>query len=1737
MRTHSSPKLKTQISFPLKLATLALIPVQALTATPVYLLAAAPSLVTAESKSSGVAKMIAAVDPTLGVKVNRTVPDVATPTGLSFSDAPSDSEISSVRVFAERLVPIGRTDSAENKALAAAITAFAHAANPEETDLLTQHLEHFPQSPWRASLLANLGAIYYSTGYWSKALDAWDGSWKLIGNQTEPQAKALGDYAVGELAKMNARLGRFDRLQTLFAQVDGRDVRGPAAEKLAGARQGLALMQAHPENAFRCGPMALEKILLASSKGPRFDKEIFTSRSTQQGMSLLQVNQLAAKLGLKYQMAKRSPGAQVIYPSVVNWKVGHFAAITKVANGKFLSQDPTFTDDVWVTADALDEESSGYYLVPAGRLPEGWKSVSAAEGRKVWGKGNAGSNSEPTPPDNTPKVKDCGENQGMAGYNIDAARISLMIGDTPLGYTPPKGPAVKFSVSYQQREVAPVQTPTYSNLGNLWSFNWLSYLIVDPANDAADAKIYGPSGGTLRFTGYNTATQRYAPQMQTQVILVKTGTNLYEKRFPDGSKQIFSLSDGAAVYPRNIFMTQSVDAHGNALTYTYDASFRIVAVTDALGQVTTLTYGLSGDPLKITKVTDPFGRYTTLEYNGASQLWKITDTVGLVSQFAYGPSDFIKTLTTPYGTTSFYASTGMGASYRWIEVADPQGARERVEFNDAVGSIPYSDPANTLPAGMNTFNSFLSSRNTFFWDKKAMEEAPYDYTKARITHWLHTQDINVASDVPESTKLPLERRVWMGYPGYNGLQTGTSSKPSQIGRVLDDGTTQLYQYEYNDSGNVTKATDPAGRSTTYTYDTNGIDLLEVRQTTGGTINELLASYTYNGQHLPLTATDASGQTTTYTYYPSGQIHTVTNAKSEVTTFNYDTNGYLQNVVGAIPGATTSFTYDGFGRMRTVADSEGYSVTTDYDAIGGDPLKTLNRPAKVTYPDGTYEQLTYNRLDPEWIRDRMGRWTRKFYDSLRHLIAVEDPLYRLTKYDWCGCGSLGSITDPNGNLTSWTRDIQGRVSDKVYPDQTVTHYTYEGTTSRVASILDAKNQSTNYAYFVDNNLQQVSYTNAQIVTPSVTYTYDPAYNRIATMTDGTGLTTYSYNPIVTPTALGAGRLTSVDGPLDNDTITYSYDELGRTTGRSINGSANASALQFDSLGRMQSATNPLGTFNYAYVNATGRIDHVDFPNGQKTQFTYFDNIGGQRLKQIKNLDPISAVISQFDYTYNPIGNIATWTQANSGQANPRRYDFGYDAANQLRGAALTDTVTQASVSQYEYDYDAAANRTSDQLGSVVSTYAPNNLNQIMSRSGGGKMHFRGTVNEPSAVTVGGTPATVDGAGNFNGTANVSTGTNTVAVVAIDANGNTRTNNYQVTASGAPATFTYDLNGNLINDGSKTYEWDAANRLTAINYVGTNNRSEFTYDGLSRRIGIVEKTGGSVTSTKNLVWCRGKLCEERDAANNVTKRFYGQGEQLGTSNYYYTRDHIGSICELSDSGGNIHARYSYDPYGVRIKLSGDVDSSFGYTGHYFHQSSGLNLALYRAYDSMTGRWISRDPVREAGGLNLQSYVFNNPVNLVDPSGLTAALALNVFGRYLVRAGVVEAAGLGPENPVADLLATGILLYGIYDAIKALNQNEADKPQEKSCPNDSGATNPNTPDPNDPGGDLRQVPNNQLKNDGIDAHALKEDFLGNQGGRYNISVDGEGNVQLTPVRPGAAPNVNTGLNYNQLAELYPL
>ncbi len=960
--------------------------------------------------------------------------------------------------------------------------------------------------------------------------------------------------------------------------------------------------------------------------------------------------------------------------------------------------------------------------------------------------------------------------------------------------------------------------------------------------------------------------------------------------------------------------------------------------------------------------------------------------IGIVSSFTYTGADFINQMTTPYGTTSFILQDGPGST-RSLETHYPLGEKERVEFTDNADGIPFDNPPG--PAGMNLFNAYLTYRNTFFWDKKAMQEAPGVYTSAKIYHWLHgspnTGESGYVAPVLESEKAPLENRVWLNYenqPWGGGANQGMSSKPSIIGRILDDGTTQLTKFTYNETGAVTSWTDPVGRKLTYVYDsTNKIDLWQVSQTTNGA-NETLVKITYNNRHKPLTIKDAAGQTTTYTYNPTGQLTSVKNSKKEKITLTYNSKGYLQSVSGPVAGSTTAYTYDGFGRVRTKTDRDGFTITTDYDA--------LDRPTVVTYPDNTYIQYVYDKLDLVHVKDRLGRWSHTIYNSLARPTVEQDNLGRVTQYQWCNCGSIARIIDPLLQITTFNHDLQGRLVAKTFDDGKTISYNYENTTSRLKDITDAKGQKTSYSYYIDDDLKQTSYANAVIATPAVTYTYDSSYNRITSMTDGTGKTKYTYYPV--NGKVGAGHLLTIDGPFGNDVIKYFYDSLGRTVKTTIDGVA--SSMVYDTLGRIVSATNSLGSFAYTYDNFSSRMLSVSLPNGQHTNFSYYDVNADERLQSITNKTPANTTLSKFSYEYNTKSQITKWTQQ-AGTTTPTVYKLGYNLADELISATQTNQSTAAILKRYAYQYDKAGNRVSEQIDNSVASAVVNTLNQATKQQNGGPMRFMGTLSEPASVQVKNTStldsaiANVDSNNVFEAFVKVKAGSNNVSITATDfsGNNNTQVNNSVINvSSGGTNNISFDANGNTLSTSNPaaTYAWDAADRLVKIT-IGANV-TEFIYDGLNRR--VAEKLNGTVT--KRWLWSGLTLSQERNAGGGtVTKRFFAQGEQIGGTNYYFTYDHLGSVREMTDGSGNIKARYDYDPYGRRVKVSGPLDADFGFTGLYYHASSGLNFALWRAYDAGQGRWLNRDPMDYAEflpeGPNLYTYVSNNPINLRDPLGL--------------------------------------------------------------------------------------------------------------------------------------------------------
>jgi RHS repeat-associated protein len=1192
-------------------------------------------------------------------------PCFASPAGLadSTSNAASVAEIIRAAHGAEPLVATAPTTFAEDLALAKALKAYEQRANQDDFSSLTAFLSEYPHSGWAPALLTNLGLSYLHNGYFSGALAAWELAWHEGRNATDPHARALVDRAVGELARLDASLGHFDDLSALFDEIGNRPVTGSATESVQVAREELVLVSKDPRHLFLCGPRALMSLLLAQGVAAERVNFLQWYRASADGTNLAELGRLADKANFGHRLIFRKPGEAVPVPSIVHWKVGHFAAIVGEANGRYEVKDPVFPSEaIWVTPAALDAEASGYFLTSAETQPEtGWRVVSEAEAGSVWGKGpttgtqaggvgtqqdtqadgpngqdDSGASSDSGAKDSG---ADCNGSGGMCAYNIGESTVSVTLTDTPVGYTPPVGPSAKVTITYNQREDSQPANFSFFNVSPKWTFNFLSYVTDDPSNPGANVTRYLPGGGAYYYSGYQSVSGAFAAQNNDGSILVLASRTpvTYQRQLQDGSIETYAQSDGSTGYPRKTFLSQVIDPQGNAATFNYDTQLRLTSVTDAVGRQTIFSYGLALQPLLVTRITDPFGRSAALTYDSSGRLSSITDVLGLVSSFSYDTNSLVNALTTAYGTTSFaYTAPGTNSPPRFVQVTDPLGYHEREEWLEPA-PIPDSDPAATVPQGMpvSLTNAFLTYRDSFHWDKNAYVVAGCtptggcDYTKARDRHFAHVStNSSLKSTTIESVKYPLENRIWFNYLGQTGsINSGSYNKPIAVGRVLDDGTTQLRQSSYDTTGyfKLTQTVDPAGRTTSFAY-ANHVDLSAISQTTAYGIETTIAQFTYNTHHRPIFYTDAAGQTTTYSYNVAGQLISITNPLNQTIQYQYDSSSNLTTIINANGVTAASLTYDAFDRIATYTDSEGWSVAFSYD--------NADRITKISYPDGTAEIYTYNKLDLASYQDRQGRLWIYAHDADRRLTAITDPLGNRTQFSYNGIGEMTSLTDPKGDVTAWAYDVEGRRISKQYADTSTVTYTYESTTSRLKSVQDALGQTKQFSYTVADQLSGLSYLNAVNPTPNVVYAYDPYFRRLASMTDGNGTTLYSYVAIGSP---GAMRLQQESGPLPNGTISYAYDKVGRLASRTVS-SAGAETFQYDAIGRLISHTSDLGNFAMSYLGQTRQIAErqlLPATSNLATNWSYLPNSGDRRLAAIGNVGLSTSQFSNYQFTTTPV----------------------------------------------------------------------------------------------------------------------------------------------------------------------------------------------------------------------------------------------------------------------------------------------------------------------------------------------------------------------------------------------------------------------------------------------------------------------------------------------------------------------
>ena len=243
----------------------------------------------------------------------------------------------------------------------------------------------------------------------------------------------------------------------------------------------------------------------------------------------------------------------------------------------------------------------------------------------------------------------------------------------------------------------------------------------------------------------------------------------------------------------------------------------------------------------------------------------------------------------------------------------------------------------------------------------------------------------------------------------------------------------------------------------------------------------------------------------------------------------------------------------------------------------------------------------------------------------------------------------------------------------------------------------------------------------------------------------------------------------------------------------------------------------------------------------------------------------------------------------------------------------------------------------------------------------------------------------------------------------------TNTGNVFVPRATESYGYDADGNMTNDGRWSFTWDAENRLVSMQALssvpsGAKKKIDFTYDyGGRRSQKIVSTWNGSVyvvQSTNKFVYDSWNLIAELNGTNGVVRSYIwgldlsgtpqGAGgvgglfaiKPSGTNTLFAAYDGNGNVTGLIDgTTGTTSSQYEYGPFGETIRLTPNANnqSPFRFSTKYTDDESDLLYYGFRYYNPSTGRWLSRDPLGEQGGVNLHGFVGNNPANETDILGL--------------------------------------------------------------------------------------------------------------------------------------------------------
>lgn len=1003
--------------------------------------------------------------------------------------------------------------------------------------------------------------------------------------------------------------------------------------------------------------------------------------------------------------------------------------------------------------------------------------------------------------------------------------------------------------------------------------------ITDPAGNAHQY-AYNANGDLISHTDPVGNTSRYTYNRSHGLLDIQDPAGNHAARNEyDAQGRLIATVDAQGnriEFTHNLGASQEVvrDRLGNLTVFQYDSVGNVVAKTNALGNLTAYTYDSQGNQLT---ETDPLGRVAGKTYDAARNVLTSTDFDGNTTTNTYNARKQVLTTTDPEGrtTTNVYDASG-----NLTQTTDPEGGVTHHTYDVGGNRLTTTDP--------------LGNVTTFAYDAFGHKTSETD-PLGNVTTFSNDANGNVLSATKAGTQTTqfqydaAQRLTKMiDALGHQTVTTYSTLGDGQKPASTTDAKGQVTRFDYDARGNLIGKTFPDGSTETISYDAEN-HILGKTDRDGHT-----TSFQYDALGRQTKITNPDGTSSTKTYDVAGRVLTQTNERGNTTTYAYAPN--KQTVTDAL-GNVTVHEFDSRQRRLRTTDALAHVTTFAYDSAGN--------LVRTTFPDGTTKTTVYDAAKRKVTEtDQAGHAMQFTYDARGRLVRVTDAAGDVSTSTYDALGNRVTQTDANGHLTSMEYDVLGRLTKRIRPLGQFETFAYDANGNQTAHV-DFNGQTTTFAY--DTNNRQISKT-----LPGgtlVSFAYTPSGLRTQAGGDA-----YVYD--------ARGRLIR-ETKASGDILTYTYDAAGNKT--SMTTPQGTNTYTYDALNRLATAVDTTGATTYSY-DAVGNLASTAYPNGVTTTNIYNTL---NRLIQMTNTGPVG-LISSYTYTLGPAGNRLQVVEAGAATTG-RTVAYAYDTVYRLTQETIDEpgTVNDQTIA---YSYDAVGNRTQMNRNGVITTYAYDTNDRLLTE----------------------------------------------------------------TSSAGTLTSTYDNNGNLKTHGNGTstdaYTYDAENRLVSADVqTGANpGLVSYTYDADGMR---TSKTAGGVATTflldKNRSYAQ--VVVETTGATIVT---YAYGNQLisqtrpGTGTHFYLSDGQLSTRQLTDTTGAVTDTYTYDAFGVLLGFTGTTPNVYLYVGEQLDPNVGFYYLRARYYNQATGRFITTDPkegsIFDPASLHRYLYANADPIDNGDPSG---------------------------------------------------------------------------------------------------------------------------------------------------------